>query len=240
MNDMLEIAIVEDDAPDAEKLQQYLTEYFTKKQERIHIQKFSNGEQFLFSYPHDARLIFLDIQLGRLNGIDIAHEIRKIDQNVALVFTTNLAQYVFDGYEVEALDFLVKPLTYPSFSTKMDRIYTKISRTQNHLIEVHTGKTPVYIRPEDISFCETSRKKMIIHQRNGAETLCSESKAELEEKLSPYPFFSCHRSFIVNLNFIDTMSSDTVTVSGTVIPISKYKKQEFLSVLTNYIGGHEI
>lgn len=107
---MLRIAIVEDHESDAKRLTALLESYAQKNGKRFAITWIANANTFLDSYQHQYELVFMDIRMPGLNGMMAAHELREMDHTVVLVFLTSLAQYAVESYEVEATDYILKPL----------------------------------------------------------------------------------------------------------------------------------
>lgn len=124
------IAIVEDQTDEAERLISYFERYSKGKQDTFQITRFETGNQFITRYQPIYDAVFMDIMMPGTNGMDIAQELRKLDSNVILVFVTNMAQFAVRGYEVEAFDFVVKPITYQNFVMKIQRVLRKIKNEQ--------------------------------------------------------------------------------------------------------------
>lgn len=118
---MKNIAIVEDQDAAAEKLQEYIERYAGQCGQQFSTTRFSNGEDFLRDYRSIYAVVFLDIQMPRKNGMDAAVELRRHDKNVSIIFITNLVQYALRGYKVDAVSFLVKPVSYYDFSLKFKK-----------------------------------------------------------------------------------------------------------------------
>ena len=115
---MLRVAIVEDNDRDAEYLLSHLKRYGRENEVEIESKRFSNGILFLEQYQGQYELIFMDIDMPAINGINVAKMLRERDNHVLLIFVTALARFAVNGYEVDAFDFIVKPLQYNFFSSK--------------------------------------------------------------------------------------------------------------------------
>lgn len=116
---MLSLAVVDDEQSSIDLLCSYLSRFCRANQMEHTVKTFQSGGAFLWSYSPVYDVIFLDIELGSANGMDIARQIRKTDENTIIIFVTQLAQYAVEGYQVDALDFMVKPLEYYSFELVM-------------------------------------------------------------------------------------------------------------------------
>ena len=114
---MVRIKILEDDPADRDTLIECLRKYEREQGQSFSITAYDNPSDFMDNYHMDADLIFMDIELPGINGIETSHQLRAADPVVALVFITNMEQYAINGYEVDALDFVIKPINYYRFSS---------------------------------------------------------------------------------------------------------------------------
>lgn len=131
---MVKIAIVEDSLSDANRMQEYLERWRASEGEEIQVSIFQRAWDFLSSFNGQFDIIFLDIMLPDKNGVDTAKCIRKVDESVIIVFTTNMKQYAINGYEVNALDFVLKPIRYNRFELLMKKCISRIQRDSNRVI----------------------------------------------------------------------------------------------------------
>lgn len=143
----MRIAIVEDEQPFADQLVEYITRFSKEYQTEIQCQHFKSSVSFLSSYQPIWDLLLLDIEMPNMNGLMLAHKVREIDQNVLLIFITKVAKYAMAGYEVAALDYVLKPVNYYAFFMKLRRVLSLLETKQkNHLIIQGNGfvrKIPV-------------------------------------------------------------------------------------------------
>lgn len=135
---MIKVAVVDDEQKEREGLQEFFHTLQKEVNEEIEVVLFPDGEKLLEGYDASWDLICLDIELGGTDGILIAKKLRKLDSKVILIFVTNMAQMAIRGYEVRALDFLVKPVNYYSFSLKMRSVINMIKRRKNRSIVLQT------------------------------------------------------------------------------------------------------
>lgn len=233
---MIRIAIVEDEAADQKKLQDMVKKYLTEKNLKAELFLFSDGTEFLDGYPQKLDIAFLDIELKQMDGIRAAHKVREFDDRVQLLFVTNMVQFALEGYAVDAADFIVKPISYRTFAPRMDKILKKLEHTRTRFLLVKQGKETVCYRIQDITYVESLNKKTIIHRKEEAPIYCTEPLYVLEKKLEPEPFFRCHNAFLVNLDYIQSLNADSVTVQENRIPVSKHRKKDFMNALANYRG----
>lgn len=232
---MLVIAMVEDERDDLDLLSGYIQRFSRENNIKTQLLPYRNGADFLARYPEKVDLLFLDIEMDKINGIDTARQIRTFDRKVVVVFVTNLFQYALEGYEVNALDFLVKPVRYSGFCTTMRKILGAIESEQAKYIEVPFNKTSRYVEVKNIFYIETNRKKVLLRTKTG-DVNCNLSMHTMEKRLIGYGFRSCHQSFLVNFAYIDALNANSVVVHGVELPISRYKKQEFINGFVRYAG----
>ena len=119
---MIRIAIVEDDQSADDQLTACLEKLSLQSKEVFDLSHYPDAQQFLFAFHSQFDLIFMDIEMPNMDGLSAARRMREIDSNVALVFVTNLARYAINGYEVSALDYILKPLDYDAFYLKMQKV----------------------------------------------------------------------------------------------------------------------
>ena len=123
---MLRIATVEDDTNDLEALRTHLKRYEKENGLKFLITEFRDGEDIVTDYSADYDLILMDIEMAFLNGMKAAEKIRELDKDVVIIFITNMPQYAIQGYKVNALDYMLKPISYFSFSESMGRALHRV------------------------------------------------------------------------------------------------------------------
>lgn len=234
---MVHIAIVEDTKAEREFLETCTRNYLEASGQEAVIRTFESGSSFLENYPESLDLVLLDIEMPELSGMDTARRIRTFDRGVQILFVTYLVQYAIEGYSVDAADFIPKPVSYRSFSVRMDRVMEKIRILTPRYLMTSYARTPVSCQIQLISYIESLNKKTIIHLSDGGMYYSSEPLYALEEKLSGEAFFRCHNAFLVNLNQVRSVKAGLAIVSGREIPVSKYRKKDFLERLALCRGG---
>lgn len=152
------IAVVEDDEKDSEKICRFLARYAEESGTAIETRTFGNGMDFVSDYAPDCDIVFLDIEMPFLNGMDAAKKIRERDAEVAIVFVTNMSQYAIMGYEVDAVDYVLKPIEYPNFRDKLRRAVAFASRRGRRALLVEgTDGEAVRIFASDLLFAEKEK-----------------------------------------------------------------------------------
>ena len=235
--DTLSFIIVEDNQEEAARLTSCIQQFASERNLAVSIQTFTGGKYLLEAYPKQPDLIFLDIDMEFMSGIEAAHRIRVFDSDVQILFVTRMIQFALEGYEVNAADFIVKPLSVSEFSRKLDRVVRKILRNRPRFLKVTAcSKEEQFLRIQQITCIEALNKKTIIHRQNEEDLVLSQPLYQLEKELAGEPFFRCHNAFLVNLGFVISFSCAEISLPGRKIPVSKYRKRAFLQALTSYRG----
>lgn len=198
------------------------------------IAKCSNGIEVLQTFHENpVDIIFMDIQMPELNGIELS----KLIDKCAIVFTTAFEQYAIEGFKVNAIDYLLKPFSYMEFLTaaeKAKKITETIAAANNNPTQkelkniiVKADYRQQVIEPETILFIEGLRDYIKIHLDDGSFVQTLMSLKSIEDMLPTSIFVRVHRSFIVNINKIKTIERNNIVFGKTYIPISDSYKDEF-------------
>lgn len=235
---MIRIAIVEDDSKAAELLTQYLKKFENEQNVAIKATAFGNGTSFLYSSEKIFDLVFMDIDMPGMNGIEVSHRLRETDDNISIVFLTNLKQYAISGYKVNALDFLVKPLSYLSFETLMKKFLKHMQKSESGgKIFIKSSYCMKRILIDDIDYIDVYLHGITIHQRGGEEEKTWGNLSDYEKLLPADRFIKCSGHCIVNLDCVKKIEGSLLTLeSGQQIPISRNKKSELTTAFMRYIG----
>ena len=231
---MLLIAIAEDDPQDAAALRACVRHFFEEAGEACDIREFSDGIQLVRS-PETYDVVFLDIRMGELDGVETARFLRRISQSTVLIFVTNMAQFAIHGYEVDAMDFILKPIDQPA----IDRVLTKAMKR----IQGRTGvqlilKTPAgttRISSNSVYYVEVYNHELVYHT-DGGDVRVRGQLSEVHERLENQHFMLCNRSYLVNLRYISSLSENHLIVAGASIPISKSRRKEIEQRFVDYLG----
>lgn len=232
---MLKIAVVEDDATQQQTLCAQVRHFFAENGEKVEMFTFGDGAELLEHYPKPD-LLLMDIDMPRLNGLDAAKQVRTFDDEVLLIFITNLIQYALEGYAVDAMDFIVKPITTVGCRPAFERVLKRLRQKRGSQIEVRCHKNHLVINVNEILYAETSNRCILLHLRDG-EMEINESIQSFEERTRGMGLFRCHGSFLVNLTAVDRIGKTDAIVAGVTVPVSKYRRNDFLSAMAGYMGG---
>lgn len=228
------VGILEDSKSDLLNLKEILNMYEAKRNLSFEIHEFSEADIFLKSYDYNYDILFLDIELDSSSGIDVAKEIRKNDDRVIIIFHTDFAKYALNGYEVNALDFMVKPVRYAPFELKMDKALTEMKKRceGNFIITTVDG-----IRKIDISrilYIEVLGHNLKFHLVD--EVLDGPgSLKQMEKQLAKYNFLRCNNCFLVNAARIKGIEKYECIVGNSRIQISHPRKKTFTEEFMKYL-----
>lgn len=233
---MVHIAIVEDESEAAVHLQSCLCRFSEEHQTPIEITIFPDAVSFLDPYRSTFDSVFMDIELPGMNGMEAARRLRETDRVITLVFVTNMAQYAVKGYEVDALDFIVKPVRYPDIVFKMKRILEnlRINKTREVTIPLPKGGFQ-RVSSTELFYVEVSNHNLRYHLASGIlETGGTLSKAE--EELKSWGFLRCNSCFLVNPRYVEWIRGHTVKVAQDELQISHPKRKDFLKNMTDWLA----
>ena len=229
------VAIVEDDKEDLNNCLALLNKYSEENNVLFEISTFESGDSFLIRYKSQYDFIILDINLSATNGIEVARKIRETDEDVIIMFATNLAKYVTKGYEVAAIDYALKPLNYSSFYLKMERIMKKIRNRKEDFIAVPTSEGILKVNVLNILYIEVVAHDVFFHLVDKTISTHGSFK-EYENKLGHLWFIRCNSCYLVNAHNIKCVEKYDITLSnGETIVISHPKKKSFMTRFKEYI-----
>lgn len=234
---MLRVAIVEDDAGYANQLAEFLNRYGMENGEEIHRTIFQDGLDIVEDYQPIWDIILLDIEMPLLDGMSAAERIRALDPDVILIFITNMAQYAIKGYEVDAMDFVLKPINYFAFSMKLRKACRVLGERSTASILVHTDGGTRKLPVVSLRYIEVRDHRLIYHSTQGDFEMFGSLK-ELESSLGR-DFARCNHCYLVHLRFVDGVQADNVLVGKERLKISRTRKKVFMQQLSDYyrFGG---
>lgn len=235
---MIKIAIVDDDNASAALLQGYLKRYTDESGEAFDVTRYVDGDEITADYKPIFSVIFLDIKMKRLGGMETAEFIRSLDKDVILIFVTNLAQYAIKGYAVDAYDFLLKPVPYFAFCQQIKKLVERIKKRKATFVLLPVDNGVLKLDVSQIMFIESFKHKMLVHTADGKKLYSlPTTMAELSQKLEKQNFYRCGKSYLVNLSYVNAIKGNEVIVGDYTLGIGRGRKKEFLEVLALYVGG---
>lgn len=234
----INIAIVEDEINASTYLKELINQFKSSESFSFNVDVFENAFQFEEHYFDNYDLIFLDIEMPGKNGMELAKWIRKRNENVTLIFTTNLAQYAVEGYEVRAFDFIVKPLNKNDFFIKFTRILNHLKNSlsdEKICIKTRNGET-VNISINSIRYIEVRNHDLIYHLEN-KEIISRGTMNSIESSLAKYNFSRSNSCYLINLKYVTKIVGDTLEINDLKLKISQSKRKSFLIDFARYAGG---
>lgn len=233
---LIRIAIVEDEPTERDRIKVYLEEIAQEGQTQFDIEQYSSGMAFVMSGMKDYDLVLMDIDMPNLNGIETAKALRKVDQSATLIFVTNMAQYAISGYEVNAIDFILKPVNRYSFAIKIKRAISRTAKKNDNAIQIKMDGTIFLVHMYQIMYLEVDGHYVIFHTTQGDYKEYTTLKLA-QKRINSSHFVQCNQSFLINMKYIESVSRESVTVGGTVIYISRKMKTEFMNAVLDFLGG---
>lgn len=233
------IIIVEDDNIALSILREHLDRYSRETELDFDITHFSDGIQLLEQYPTDVDIIFMDIDLPELNGMEVVRKLRQKDSDVVVIFVTNLAQYAVEGYSVDALDFIVKPVTYYNFQMKFKRALTRSVKRKNVTFWIDLkGGGKQEINTNELKYIEITQHLLAFHTTHGIFESWGALNS-MKERLKNAPFELCNRCYLVNLKFVKGISQYDLSLGDEVLQISHTRRATFMLALNRYLSGEK-
>lgn len=231
---MLHIAICDDEKYMSDKIKAMTSDFFHRKNMEIEILQFSSGKKLL-EYGQAIDILFLDIQMDGINGMETARKLRGRKFKGFLIFITVLKEMVFQSIEVQAYDYLVKPIEEKRFGKMMERLLSSMRNAAEENLLVQRGYESSIIAFDDIVFCEVIDRKVYLHLASSEVVDFYERIENLETKLDSN-FFRCHRSFLINLKYLKSYKNGIAYMeNGTEIPVSRLRSKEFSNVILQYM-----
>ncbi len=208
-------AICDDNNIDSNYVSNLVNKWANERKYQINIDIFDSAEAFLFHYDgnKDYDILLLDIEMKKMDGVTLAREIRKTNKSVQIVFITGYSDYIADGYDVEALHYLMKPLKEEKLFVVLDRAVNRIIQNEKYLLLNYYDET-IRIPLHEIVYIDVDRNYVTIHSNQ--DYTIKKTLGEIEKELDKR-FFRIGRSVIVNLKYISRVTKTDVFLANNTI-----------------------
>ena len=233
---MKNVAIVEDENSCASVLTEYIQRYAKENGTAFNVVRFSNGREFIENYRSVYSVVFMDIQMPEMNGMDASVELRKTDKTVSLIFITNLVQFAQKGYEVDAVGFLVKPVSYYDFSLKFKKALDINVMYDEHSVTLTLAGGLCRVSTDKLMYVEIIKHRLYYHLVDDVVEVTG-VLANAEKQLSEYGFLRCNNGYLVNPKFVVKIKGSEVVVGGDSLTISRSRRSAFLAELSDWYAG---
>jgi len=231
---MIRIAICDDERYMSDDIRAMAFDFFHRKNMETAIVQFSCGEELL-KYDGQIDILFLDIQMKGMDGMETARKLRADKFRGFLIFITVLKEMVFQSFEVQAYDYLVKPVEEKQFEKTMERLYTSMQNASEDSLLVQKGYEGRIIPKDEIIFCEIIDRKIYLNLVSGEVLDYYEQIEHLKTKLDDH-FFRCHRSYLINLRHLKGYKNGTAYMdNGREVPVSRLRGKEFSAAVLRYM-----
>lgn len=230
---LIKVAICEDDTADQQMLTSLLADYFNHYALSFTVSVFPSSKDLLRVLPaRNFSLLFLDIFLDKTNGMELARHIRSLGFDVPIIFTTMSRDFAVESYEVNALYYIVKPVTGEKLAAAMKKTVENLTARQ-HCLEVVSGRETLRVCFQDILYAEAFGNQIILHTLQG--DLPTYQSLNTLLKQSGDSFLRCHRSFLVNMDYIKKVDKkDFVLTSGDRVPIRTNGRAQAIEQYNRY------
>lgn len=217
----MRIAIIEDERVERERIIDFIERFSEEFHKKIEVEEFDSGDRLLESFKSVYDILIFDIDMPGTNGMDTARKVREKDKRAVILFMTNIAQYAVNGYEVDAVDYIIKPIGYFDFSMKFQKAVRRAAHRQDNYIAVDALDGIRKLKVADIRYVEVLGHYLIYHLTDGELKLRGSMK-EQAALLGAYNFAQVHKSYLVNLAHVENISGSEIVVDGEKLSMGSF------------------
>lgn len=233
---MISVAIVEDNFTEAENLYSLLKRYGEETGTEIDVARFDNGFDFLDGYKAVYDVVFLDIEMPQMDGMTVARKLRGFDNDVFIIFVTNMAKYAIQGYEVNALDYFLKPARYHDIEMRMETVRRQKTLSDFSIVIPFRGGMKK-LSVNEIVYVESRAHDITFHTETEDFVNRGSTLKQYEKDLTDHGFFRCNTCYIVNMRYCTAVNDYMVRCGNEELQISRARKKEFMRAILKSIGG---
>ncbi|MCL2820423.1 MAG: LytTR family DNA-binding domain-containing protein [Oscillospiraceae bacterium] len=204
------------------------------------LEESESGEALIIKHiKNPYNIIFLDIEMDGMSGIETGHAIRKTDKDVIIIFLTSHTQYVFESFTIEAFDYIVKPITAERVRETLGRALRKY-KDQHHIISFRWQGTTHSFDISDIVYIEAYHGRVLFRSKDDVQE-CNGKLEEYERDLRSHGFLRCHRNAIINMRYIKSIEDKAIiTTCNRKVEMSARKKQSCLRAYNSYLVKYRV
>lgn len=232
----MNILIFDDNIYDIQQLKTNIDSFFQTLDMPYHIDNCTD-EQYLYEHINNYDILFLDIEINHLNGIEIGMKLNQYKHNCCIIITTNFKKYAIDGYKINASRYFTKPINQNEFNIEMKSVI-------NHYLIRYSGFydpkiATVKILYDDIICIEYFNRKTTLYLQNSKKIKTPYNLKHWLNLLRPYTFSQPYKSFFINLNYIDEIKKDEIIMTNKkIIPLSRHYRKNFLNQYLKHLTYH--
>ena len=228
---MIRIAVVEDEKKEQESMRNYLKRFEEEHKEELQVSYYEDGCDFIEKFINQFDIVFCDIQMKFLGGIETAKKLREKNQSTILIFITNLSEFAIQGYEVNALDYILKPLSYAMLERCLTKCMERMEKARISYLSITEGNRLMRFPTQEILYIECCKHIQYIHTTTEVvKTMASLSS--MEASLDSKEFMRCNSGCLVHLPMVQELKGNELRIGNEMLKISRYRKKEFVDALS--------
>ena len=232
----MNVCIVDDSVEIIAAIKKNLERYEKENNVEFNIETFNDGYYFLDNYNIRYYFILMDIIMPKIDGIKAAAKLREIDKLTPLIFITNMGQYAVNGYEYDAVSFILKPIHYDTFKLAIDKAIKKSELLkQKNLMFFQTKNGLIRVLVDEIIFADVVGHTLTLHTKQGNYVI-KDNLTSLPKKLEKFYFIQCNVCYLLNPRYITKTTKDCFYIDDLSFPISRLRKKENMETLLKYLS----